>query len=75
MKTNTSHYDVTDSFWADPQPVKALETGLQQANRHLHPGSCPAVSDVITSLLSRLRVWGQQIGPTGVPKKVAVVLS
>jgi hypothetical protein len=44
----------------------------------LYPGSCPAVSQVITLLQAGLRVRGQQIGLAGVPsvtEQVTIKLS
>lgn len=61
------HSYVTCPFWGDPEPTKTLEAGLECPNCHFHPGLCPAVSQVVVLLWTRLRVRirGHQIGLAG----------
>lgn len=80
VENHTCHNNVTCPFWGDPEPTKALEPGLEHPSGHLYPGSCPAVSQVITLLRAglRIRVRGQQIGLAGVPsvtEQVTIELS
>lgn len=80
VENHTCHNNVTCPFWGDPEPTKALEPGLEHPNGHLNPGSCPAVSQVITLLRAglRIRVRGQQIGLAGIPsvtEQVTIELS
>lgn len=79
VQNYTCHHDVTRHLWMNPKPSKMLESGLQHPNGHLHPGSCPTVSYVVSLLWARprVRVKAEQMVLAGVPsvsQQVAIIL-